>query len=57
MMGRVGLNDVCINDFIETGPDLLNSLSVIFAKVRLLSVESLDEVLELLGSRLFKLVK
>ena len=33
--GRADLNGVCINDFIETGPDLLNSLADILARFRL----------------------
>ena len=33
--GSADLNGVCVNDFIETGPDLLNSLADILARFRL----------------------
>ena len=33
--GKAEFDSVCINDFIETGPDLLNSLSDILARFRL----------------------
>ena len=33
--GKAEFNGVCINDFLETGPDLLNSLADILARFRL----------------------
>ena len=33
--GKAAFEGVCINDFIETGPDLLNSLGDILARFRL----------------------
>ena len=32
--GRAEFDGVCVNEFIETGPDLLNSLADILARLR-----------------------